>query len=273
MISSFSEGHTIPEFFILMYFLFSHISLSSRFFTAGFISAMFPPMLCVWNCSYGAFNNKLQLGWILTSWLNPHFYFLPLNSAAVIPMPLGIENCCEKCSGLRPACLVDNLLLCLQSHSSLYFLKWKSFTRMFPWFDSFCNIVCSWCREGNGIPLQYSCLENPMDGGAWWAAVHGIAKLDTTEQLHFHFSLSCLGEGNGNPLQCSCLKNPRDGRVWWAAISGVAQSRTRLKRLSSSSSSSSMLLMSTHPRCLVSEVFLPITHPNSLSSKYFLVHL
>ena len=56
-----------------------------------------------------------------------------------------------------------------------------------------------------------------------------------TEQLHFHFSLSCIGEGNGNPLQCSCLENPRDGGAWWAAVYGVAQSRTRLKRLSSSS--------------------------------------
>ena len=59
---------------------------------------------------------------------------------------------------------------------------------------------------------------------------------DTTEWLHFHFSLSCIGEGNGNPLQCSYLENPRDGGAWWAAISGVAQSQTRLKRLSSSSS-------------------------------------
>ena len=58
---------------------------------------------------------------------------------------------------------------------------------------------------------------------------------DTTERLHFHFSLSCIGEGNGNPLQCSCLENPRDGGAWWAAIYGVAQNRTRLKRLSSSS--------------------------------------
>ena len=58
-----------------------------------------------------------------------------------------------------------------------------------------------------------------------------------TEQLHFHFSLSCIGEGNGNPLQCSCLENPRDAGAWWAAIYGVGQSRTRLKRLSSSSSS------------------------------------
>ena len=55
------------------------------------------------------------------------------------------------------------------------------------------------------------------------------------ERSHFPFSLSCIGEGNGNPLQCSCLENPRDGGAWWAAVYGVAQSRTGLKRLSSSS--------------------------------------
>ena len=48
-------------------------------------------------------------------------------------------------------------------------------------------------------------------------------------------SLSCIGEGNGNPLHCSCLENHRDGGAWWAAVCGVTQSRTRLKRLSSSS--------------------------------------
>ena len=89
--------------------------------------------------------------------------------------------------------------------------------------------------EGNGTPLQYSCLENPMDGGAWWAA-----ESDTTEQLHFHFSLSCIGEGNGNPLLCSCLENPRDGGAWWAAVSGVAQSRTQLKWLRSSNMGNAM---------------------------------
>ena len=64
----------------------------------------------------------------------------------------------------------------------------------------------------------------------------GRWELDTTERLHFHFSLSCIGEGNGNPLQCSCLENPIDGGAWWAAIYGVTQSRTRLKWLNSSSS-------------------------------------
>ena len=64
---------------------------------------------------------------------------------------------------------------------------------------------------------------------------------DTTERLHFHFLLSCIGEKNDNLLQCSCLENPREGGAWWAAISGGAQKRTRLKRLSSSSSSVTIL--------------------------------
>ena len=72
----------------------------------------------------------------------------------------------------------------------------------------------------------------------------GSYKLDVTERLHFYFSLSHNGEGNGNPLQCSCLENPRDGRAWWAAVYGVAQSRTRLKRLSSSSKVVFLLLVS-----------------------------
>ena len=64
----------------------------------------------------------------------------------------------------------------------------------------------------------------------------GREESDTTERLHFHFSLSYIGEGNGNPLQCSCLENPRDGGACWAAVYGVTQSWTRLKQLSSSSS-------------------------------------
>ena len=72
----------------------------------------------------------------------------------------------------------------------------------------------------------------------------GRKESGTTEWLHFHFSLSCIGEGNGNPLQSSCLENPRDGGAWWAAVYGVAQSWTRLKLLSSSSSSSNRFSVS-----------------------------
>ena len=64
---------------------------------------------------------------------------------------------------------------------------------------------------------------------------------DTTEWLHFHFSLWCTGEGNGNPLQWSCLENPRDRGAWGAASSGVAQSRTLLKWLSSKSKKASLM--------------------------------
>ena len=87
--------------------------------------------------------------------------------------------------------------------------------------------------EGNGNPLQYFCLEDPVDRGAWGAAVHRVAQSRTRlKQLCMH---ACTEEGNGNPLQCSCLENPRDEGAWWAAVSGVTQSRTRLMRLSTNS--------------------------------------
>ena len=56
----------------------------------------------------------------------------------------------------------------------------------------------------------------------------GSLQSDTTEWLHFHFTLSCIGEGNGNPLQRSCLESPMDGGAWWAAVHEIAKSRTRL---------------------------------------------
>ena len=67
-------------------------------------------------------------------------------------------------------------------------------------------------------------LENPMDGGAWWAAVHGVAQSRTRlKRLSLH---AWIGEGNGNPLQYSCLENPRDREAWWAAFYGVTQNWT-----------------------------------------------
>ena len=92
-----------------------------------------------------------------------------------------------------------------------------------------------WRRKWQPTPVFF-----PGEFQGWRSLVGcrlwGSTELDTTESLHFPFSLSCSGEGNGNPLQCSCLENPRDGGAWWAAVCGVAQSQTWLKWLSSSSS-------------------------------------
>ena len=92
-----------------------------------------------------------------------------------------------------------------------------------------------WRRQWHPTPVLL-----PGKSHGWRSLVGcspwGREESDTTEWLHFHFSLSCIGAGNGNTLQCSCLENPRDGGAWRAAVYGVAQSWTRLKRLSSSSS-------------------------------------
>jgi len=111
------------------------------------------------------------------------------------------------------------------------------------------SIAMFWLLATNGNPLKYSCLENPMDGSLVGCSPWDREESDTTEQLHFHFALSCIGEGNGNPLQCSCLENPRDRGAWWAAVYGVTRSRTRLKRLSSSSNNifTHKAVISEHP--------------------------
>ena len=94
--------------------------------------------------------------------------------------------------------------------------------------------VYLWRRQWHPTPVLL-----PGKSHGWRSLVGcrlwGRTELDTTEWLHFHFSLSFIGEGNGNPLQCSCLENPRDGGARWAAVYGVSQSWTRLKWLSSSS--------------------------------------
>ena len=103
-----------------------------------------------------------------------------------------------------------------------------------PKFESWVGKI-PWRRKWQSTPVLLpgkSHGQKSLVGYSPW----GCKESDTTERLHFHFPLSCIGEGNDNPLQCSCLENPRDGGAWWAAVYGVAQSRTRLKRLSSSSS-------------------------------------
>ena len=123
----------------------------------------------------------------------------------------------------------------------------------FPKLVHACSVsFTSLLGEGNGTPLQYSCLENPMDRGAWEAAVHGVAKSQTRLSDFTFFFKGCLGgasdknppanagdirdlgsipgwwrspgEGNGNPLQYSCLENPMDREAWQATVHGVTKS-------------------------------------------------
>ena len=93
------------------------------------------------------------------------------------------------------------------------------------------SLVASWRRQWHPTPVLLPGKSHGRRSLIGWSP-WGRWGSDTTERLHFRFSLSCIGEGNGNPLQCSCQEDPRDGGAWWAAIYGVAQSRTRLKQLS-----------------------------------------
>ena len=85
--------------------------------------------------------------------------------------------------------------------------------------------ILYWRRQWHPTPVL---LPGKFHGWRSLVGYHpwGRTELDTTERLHFHFSLSCTGEGNGNPLQCPCLENPTDGGAWWAGIYRVAQSPT-----------------------------------------------
>ena len=109
-----------------------------------------------------------------------------------------------------------------------FLTAWTSCHR--PWIDSLHNYFLAHFRRRQWHPSPVllpgkSHGQRSLVGCSAW----GRQELDTTEQLHFHVSLSYTGEGNGSPLQCSCLENRRDRAAWWAAIYGVAQSQTRLK--------------------------------------------
>ena len=100
------------------------------------------------------------------------------------------------------------------------------------------SVLSETVGEGNGTPLQYSCLENPMDGGAWWAAVHGVAKSwtrlsDFTFTLHFHASekemathssvLAWRIPGTGEPGGLPSLGSHRVGHDWSDLAAAAAE--------------------------------------------------
>ena len=125
--------------------------------------------------------------------------------------------------------------------------------------------------EGNGTPLQYSCLENPLDGGAWWAAVHGVAEGRTRlSNFTFTFHFHALQKEMAPHSSTLAWRLPGTGGAWWAAVCGVAQRRTRLKWLSSSSVVQSgwwfLFLIHADSLCLFNSVFMSL--PKKLYSLY-----
>ena len=125
--------------------------------------------------------------------------------------------------------LQGNSLWQVDSHRAFNCRPWVGREPLLTYFASF-------LRQRHPTPVLL-----PGKSHGWRSLVGcspwGREESDTTEWLHFHFLLSCIGEGNDNPLRCSCLENPRDGGAWWADVYGVAQSQTRLKWLSSTAES------------------------------------
>ena len=118
----------------------------------------------------------------------------------------------------------------MAAHSST--LAWK-----IPWTEEPGKLQSMGSLRATSVTFHFHALEKEMathssvlawriPGSLVGCRLWGRTELDTTEQFHFPFSLSCIGEGNGNPLQCFCLENPRDGGAWWAAVYGVTQSQT-----------------------------------------------
>ena len=163
-----------------------------------------------------------------------------------------------------------SFLYIFQHHITLYPSRYKSLCQ-WRGFPGGSDVKASACNagdlgsvpgsgrspgEGNGNPLQYSCLENPMDGGAWWATVHGVAK-SWTRLSDFTYTFMPMkgfsggsdgkesawnvgdpglilglgrspGEGNDYPLQCSCLENCMGRGAWRSTVYGVVKSQTQL---------------------------------------------
>ena len=102
--------------------------------------------------------------------------------------------------------------------------------------------------EGNGTPLQYLCLENPVDGGAWWAAVHGVGRVGYDWATSLWLFTFMHWRRNWQPTPVFLPGEFQGWEAWLAAVYGVVQSRTRLKLHSSSSrhKTMSMIMLSVN---------------------------
>ena len=110
---------------------------------------------------------------------------------------------------MGPTCIIQDTLPISRS------LTWAHMQKsLFP-----CKFTPSWRRQWQPTPVLLPGTSHGWRSLVGWSP-WGCCELDTTERLHFHFSLSCIGEGNGNPLQRSCLENPRDRGAWWVSSMG-----------------------------------------------------
>ena len=108
--------------------------------------------------------------------------------------------------------------------TALYFYLW--FACLLSTLPKFISLIHS-CREGNGTPLQYSCLENPMDGGAWWAAVHGVTKSQTRlSDLTFTFHFHALEKEMATPSSVLAWRIPGTGSLVGCCLCGRTESDT-----------------------------------------------
>ena len=137
------------------------------------------------------------------------------------------------------------------------------------WRHFLWSLALHWRRQWHPTPVLLpgkSYGQRSLVGYSPWSREES----DTTEWLHFDFSLSCIGEGNGNPLQCSCLENPRDRGAWWATVYGVAQSRTRLKWLSSSFASCTSKLLDCR---ITTSIVLPFKKARRSRKRNLIINL
>ena len=126
-------------------------------------------------------------------------------------LPSSSTHCCDPAPGPLAFSMIGPVILNLRAFSPAASLPVMLIPCFRFQFQCHFLVVAFPDGEGNGTPLQDCRLENPMDGGAWWAAVHGVTKSRARlSDFTFTFNFHAL-EGNGNPLQCSCLENPRDG--------------------------------------------------------------
>ena len=132
-------------------------------------------------------------------------------------------------------CTSSHMTIC--SYALMFIFQWTYYSLFQSYLDTS-------PKQRKYIIMQEKAMAPHSSTPAWkipWmedpGGLQSMGSLRVGPDWATFLSLSCTGEGNGNPLHCSCLENPRDGGAWWAAVYGVAQSRTRLKRLSSSSSS------------------------------------